>query len=101
MYLDCRVAKGRRIETRLSRARFNHHLVDVTPSPVLPRLERSNNGVMGPSEVLCRVFVFRGVAAADVTASQAESQMDPRVAHPNALLASGGVGRHISDLVEV
>src|SRR6516164_5138219 len=88
--------KGPDIDSRHSRVWFDHHLVDEAPLPVLPRFEGSNDGMMGPSEVLCRVFVFRGVAAADVTASQAESQMDPRVAHPNALLASSGVGRHVS-----
>jgi hypothetical protein len=84
-----------------SRAWLDHHLVDKTPSPVLARLERSNDGVMGLSEVLGGVFVLRGVAAADVTAGLAEPQVHPRVTHLQALLASCGVRRHIFYLLEV
>ena len=89
------------IELWASRARLNHDLVGVTPSPVLARLERSNNGVMSLSKMLRRMLVFRVVAAADMTAGLAEAQVDPRVAHLQALLAPGGVWRHIMYLVQV
>jgi hypothetical protein len=61
--------------------RFNHDLVDVTPSPVLARLERSHDRVLGLSEVFGGVFVLRRVAAADVTTNLAKAQMNPRIAH--------------------
>ncbi len=89
------------VEFRHSRAWLNHDLVHVTPSPVFTGLERSNKGVMGLSEVPGRVFIFRGVAATHVPAGKAQSQVDPRVTHLQALLASGGVGRHILYLVKV
>src|SRR6266853_4582672 len=70
---------SRQLQFCRSRARFNHDLVDITPSPVLARLERSNDRVLRLEEVLRSVFVFRRVAAADVAAGLAEPQMDPRV----------------------
>jgi hypothetical protein len=52
--------------------------------------------------VLARVLVLRGVAAADVPATQAEAQMHPRVADRQALLAPvRSAGLHVVDLVEV
>src|SRR6266568_2691418 len=86
---------------RRLRERLNRDLVDVTPSPVLARLERSHNRVLGLSEVLRGVFVLRGVAAADVTANLAEPQMNPGIPHLQALLTSVGVGRWVLNLVKV
>ena len=49
------------------------NLIHVTPAPILSRLERSHNRMMGPVEMLGRVLVLRGIAAAHVTARQAHS----------------------------
>ena len=57
--------------------------------------------VEGLSEVLRRMLVFRVIAAADMTAGLAEPQADPRVTRLQALLAPGGVERHILHLVQV
>lgn len=45
--------------------------VNITPSPVLPRLKRLDNRMRRCMEVFSSVFVSRGVATADVTADQA------------------------------
>jgi len=92
---------GRAHSVSLIGHRFDHHFVDVTPSPVLARLERPNNRVMGFSKMLRGVFVLRGVTAADMAARLAQPQMDPRVTPLQALLASVGVRRHIVHLVQV
>jgi len=47
------------------------------------------------------MLVFRVIAAADMTAGLAEPQADPRVTRLQALLAPGGVERHILHLVQV
>jgi hypothetical protein len=73
-----------------SRERLKHDLVDVTPSPILARLKRSHNRMLGLSEVLRGVSVLRGIAAADVTTNLAQAQMNPRIAHFQTLLASVG-----------
>src|SRR2546430_9396284 len=73
-----------------SRARLNHHLIDVTPSPVFARLERSNDGVLGLAEVLRGVFVFRRVAESDIPSGLAGAQMGHRVILLLAILAHDG-----------
>jgi hypothetical protein len=72
---------------RLLRKRFNHDFVDETPSPILARFKRSHDGMFCLSEVLGGVLVLRGIAAADVAADLAKAQMNPRIAHLQALLA--------------
>ena len=53
------------------------------------------------SEVLAGVPVRRGIAAADVAANLAEAQMDPGIAHPQALLAPVGVRGRVLYLLQV
>ncbi len=52
-------------------------------------------------KVLCRVLVLGGVTAADVAAGEAESQMNPAVAHLETLFATAGGRLYLPDLVEV
>jgi len=52
-------------------------------------------------EMLGGVFVLRGVAAANVTATQAQTQMHPTVAHFEAFFASLGLGFNFLNLIEV
>jgi hypothetical protein len=47
------------------------------------------------------VLVLGRIAAADVAAGQAESQMDPLVADSETVLAAVGAGNHFADLDEV
>jgi hypothetical protein len=65
------------LQSRSSRKWLNHHIVDVTPSPVFARFKRSHDGVFRLFEVLGGMLVLRGIAAADVAAYFAEAQMDP------------------------
>src|SRR5262249_1726445 len=69
------------------------HLVDVAPAPVLASLQRLDDGVLRLVEVLRRVPVRARVAAAHVTAAEAQSQVHPASAHLQAVLAAlVGVG---------
>src|SRR4029077_305955 len=52
-------------------------------------------------EVLGGVLVLRRVAAADVAAGEAEPEVDPGVAHLQALLATPSVGFDVLDLIQV
>jgi hypothetical protein len=47
------------------------------------------------------VLVLGGIAAADVTASEAQAQVDPSIAHLQALFAAFGVGFYLVNLIEV
>jgi hypothetical protein len=55
--------------------------VDITPTPVLPRLKRLDNWVRRLMEVFGGMLVLRRVAAANVAALQTETQVHPAVAH--------------------
>jgi hypothetical protein len=52
-------------------------------------------------EVFRSVLVFGAVTAADVSASEAQPKMDPRVAHSQTFFASSGGGRHFANLFKV
>jgi hypothetical protein len=54
-------------------------LVYVAPMPVFHRIQRFNDRVVGSLKMFGGVLVLRGVAAPDVPAGQAHSQMNPRV----------------------
>ncbi len=52
-------------------------------------------------KMLCGVFVFRRVAAADVATAQAQPQMHPTVAHLQAFFAALGLWFNGFNLIEV
>src|SRR5713226_606811 len=90
------------LATHQSRSRRLHpQLVDVAPDPVFAGLVRPDQRVLGSVEVLRGMPVLRLVAAADMAAAQAQSQVDPGVAGLQALLAAIGVRGDVSDLVQV
>lgn len=53
--------------------------IDIAPAPRLTRLEGPHDGMPGLVKMLRRVPIFGGIATADVTAFQAEAEMDPLV----------------------
>src|ERR1700722_1713220 len=70
-------------------------LIEVAPAPVLARLEGLHHRVPDRKHVGAGVTKWRGFAAADMPAHQAQPQMDPWEADPQALLATlGRVGNH-------
>src|SRR5689334_12239440 len=52
-------------------------------------------------EMFCRVLVLGRIAAADVSAAQAQAQVDPSIAHLQALFAAIGVGLYLVNLIQV
>jgi hypothetical protein len=75
--------------------------IHVAPAPVLSRLERLDYRVPGGVEVLRGMFVLGCVATTHVAAREALSELDPRVAHLQALFAALRRGLHVPDLVRV
>ena len=67
--------------------KLEEELVRVTPSPVLIRLEGLNDRVVGGVEMLGGMLILRIVAAADMPAFKADSQVYPGVADSQAILA--------------
>lgn len=48
-----------------------------------------------------RVFILRGIAATDVSAGQAQPQVDPRIAHFQTFLAAARVRLHVVNLIQM
>src|SRR5574340_769985 len=76
-------------------------LIDVAPTPILPRRERLDDRVAGVVKVAGRMLVGRRIATPDVAADQAETQMHPPCPGFQAVFATRGARRHWSDLVDV
>jgi hypothetical protein len=68
---------------------------------MLAGLKRLHDGMLRVMKVLGRMFVLRRIAAAHVAAFQAQSQMDPAIAHFQALLAAASVRSDRPDLIEM
>src|ERR1700734_1394609 len=77
-------------------------VIEVAPAPVLARLEGLDHRVRDRKRVGAGMTKWRGVAAADMPARQAQPQMDPGGADPQALLAAlGRVRKHRTYQAEV
>jgi hypothetical protein len=88
---------------RLNRgsAELQLHLIHKAPSPVLSRLDRAHDRMAAGMKMLGGVLVLRGVATADVSALQAQTQVDPRVASLQTLLAAAGVRLHVFHVLQM
>src|SRR2546426_8454607 len=82
-------------------SKLKHELVDVTPAPVLPWLERLDNRVVGRVEMLGGVLILRLVTATDMSTGETEAQMQPGVTRFQAILAPIGARRDLTYLVEM
>jgi hypothetical protein len=77
------------------------HFIHVTPAPVLARLKGLHHGMLGLMKVLGGVFVFGRVAAADMSANEAFPQVNPGIAHLQALLAAFAAGLDLANFLYV
>jgi hypothetical protein len=57
--------------------------------------------VLGGVKVFGGVLVFGGIAATDVAATETQAQVDPLIAHLQALFAAFSVGFDVVNLIEV
>jgi len=80
---------------------LEHHLIDVTPTPVFAWLKGLNKGMIRRVEMLGGMFVFRGIAAAHMSTDQTEAQVDPAVTYFQAILAALCARCDISYLAEM
>jgi hypothetical protein len=75
--------------------------VNVTPAPILPRLDRSHDRMLGRMEVLGSVFIFRRITTTNVPAAQTQAKVHPPVAHLQTLFTTPGMRFDVLDLVEM
>src|SRR5574341_68421 len=83
------------------RLRLKEKLVGVTPHPIFARLERTNHRVLRRAVMFRRVLVRRRIAAANVTAGQAQSQMHPVSSDAQTVFAAFSAGRHVLNLIQM
>jgi hypothetical protein len=76
------------IVSYVDRQFIKEQIVHVAISPILARLERFHDRMVGRVIMLGGVFVLGIVAAAHVSADLAQAQMDPGVSHLQAFLAA-------------
>ena len=81
--------------------RLDRDLIDEAPRPIFARLEWTDDRVPSPFGMCRGVSVGRRVAATDMAARQAHSEMDPRRADQEAVFASIGRRRDVKHLIEV
>src|SRR6188768_1674259 len=77
---------------------FEIHFIGIAVTPFFVRLERFYDRVCHSVVMLCRVAVWRIVAAADMAAEHAQSQMHPAAAYLQAVLTPIGAWRYRYDL---
>jgi hypothetical protein len=57
--------------------------------------------MMNLVKVFCRMLVLRAVATSDVSAAEAEAEMNPGVTHFKAFFATFAAGLHFFNFAEV
>jgi len=71
-------------------SQLDHDLIDVAPAPVFAGLERLYDRVAGGVKVPGGMLVLRGIAAANMPAFEAETQVYPRIADFQTILTPIG-----------
>ncbi len=82
-------------------SKLEHELIDITPAPVLTRLEGLDNRVVGRVEMPGGVLILRIVTATDMSTGETEAQVHPGITDFQAVLAPIGARRDVTYLVEV
>jgi hypothetical protein len=75
--------------------------VYVTPSPVLARLERLDDRVLGLMKVFGGVLVLGRITTTHMAADQTLPQVNPTIAHLEALFAAVAAGIDFANLFYV
>jgi len=81
--------------------RLQHRLVDITPDPVFVGFKGLDEGMFRGVKMLCGVLIGRIVTASDVTADQANAQMDPGTAYFQAIFTTLGAWCDVVNLVQM
>src|SRR5256885_15139720 len=76
-------------------------LVDIAPRPFLAGLDRARDGMVGGAKVRDRMLVGRRVAAADIAALHAHSELRPAAAHLHAVVATQSARLDLADAIDV
>src|SRR5215813_12526532 len=81
--------------------RFEEKFVGVTPHPLFARLEGRNHRMFSRVIMFRRVLVRRRIAASDVPAGQAQSQMQPLASAAQTVFTASRAGRYVLNLIQM
>src|SRR5882757_2258017 len=95
------VARDWTVMRRLSVRKIEQDFIDIAPAPAFRRIVALDDWMLGGVEVLGGMLVGGIVAAADVTATAADPQMQPLAAALEAFLATKRARRDIADAGDV
>jgi hypothetical protein len=91
------VPRDRSVMRRRAAAKVQTNFIDIAPSPPFRRIVAFDDGTVGLAKMLGGVTVWRAVAAADMAARPADSQMHPRRTKFQTFLASERARRYVTD----
>jgi len=89
------------IELGTALGEIEFDLVDVAPAPIFAGFDGPHDRVLCGAEMFRGVFILPRIAAADFAANGAEAQMNPSVAHLDALGADMSARLRDLDLLRV
>lgn len=75
--------------------------IHIAPAPIFVGFNGLDDGVLGLMKVFGRMFVLGLVAAADVPAGEAQTQVNPGFAHFQTFLTARAARRDRADLVQM
>src|SRR5260370_34045 len=82
-------------------SRLEHNLIDVTPDPILSRLEGLNDRMVGRVEMPGGVLVLRIVTAAYMSTRETEAQVYPGISDFQTVLTSIGARCDVLYLIKM
>jgi len=82
-------------------AEIEENLIAVAPAPAFGRIVALDDGMARALKMRGRMAVGRGIAAADMAAGPAESQMDPGASHLETFLAAARARLNFPDRLDV
>ncbi len=81
--------------------RIEHQFIYITPAPLFARLKRLDDWMGSLTKVLRSMTVGRRIAATNVTACHAESQVDPLTTGAQTVLAAARARNHVPYLIKM
>jgi hypothetical protein len=75
--------------------------IHIAPPPILARLKRAHDRMLGVMEMFGGVLILRRVAAAHVATAETLPQMYPGIAHLQTFFAAFPAGLHVTNFFYV
>lgn len=95
------ISRDRPILWRDLLAEIKKNFIPVAPTPAFGRIVTLDDGMARAMKMRGRMAVGRGIAAADMAAAPADSQMQPAASHLETFLAASRARLNLPDRADV